>query len=163
MNEQSAQPQDPRVRFRGANVAGLAANRLGDDGLRFRSCPLWAVPARDRRHWARRREPPGERLVAVDWCGADRAGSRGHLLATFEYFRFVQRSQQNRLYTPRTTCLAVAVAVIPGPVGNCHGSLPGLDWGVIGRLGPSAIPMPRCVRRGIRPRSGGFFLAKSGH
>lgn len=34
------------------------------------------------------------------------------LLASWEYFRFVQLSKQGRSYTPRTAMLAVAVAVI---------------------------------------------------
>ena len=34
------------------------------------------------------------------------------LLASWEYFRFVQLSKQGRSYTPRTTLLAVAVSVI---------------------------------------------------
>jgi putative membrane protein len=39
------------------------------------------------------------------------------LLASFEYFRFVQLSKQGRSYTPRTALLALVVAVILGLLG----------------------------------------------
>jgi putative membrane protein len=39
------------------------------------------------------------------------------LLASFEYFRFVQASKREQSYSPRTASLAVVVAVILGLLG----------------------------------------------
>jgi len=70
-----------------------------------------------------------------DWCGLSKAidiatgwslwigvglialGVVVSVLASFEYFRFVQLSKQGRSYLPRTALLAVIVAAILGFLG----------------------------------------------
>lgn len=119
MNEQSAQPQDPRVRFAAERTllawlrTGLAMMGFGFVVARF---GLFLREIAVIGHVVGNHPASGWSL----WIGVGLIvlGVAVSLLATFEYFRFVQRSQQNRLYTPRTTCLAVAVAVILGLLGT---------------------------------------------
>jgi putative membrane protein len=118
MNDQPAEPQDPRVRFAAERTllawmrTGLAMMGFGFVVARF---GLFLREIAAAGHVAVHHRATGWSL----WIGVGliALGVAVSLLASFEYFRFVQLSKQGRSYTPRTALLAMVVAVILGLLG----------------------------------------------
>lgn len=117
-DDQPAPPQDPRVRFAAERTllawmrTGLGLMGFGFVVARF---GLFLREIAAAGHVAVPHESTGWSL----WIGVGliALGVAVSLLASFEYFRFVQLSKQGRSYTPRTAMLAVLVAVILGILG----------------------------------------------
>ncbi|MGO8753139.1 MAG: YidH family protein [Thermoguttaceae bacterium] len=118
MNEQPAEPQDPRVRFAAERTllawmrTGLAMMGFGFVVARF---GLFLREIATAGHIDVHHRATGWSL----WIGVGliALGVAVSLLASFEYFRFVQLSKQGRFYMPRTALLAMVVAVILGLLG----------------------------------------------
>lgn len=118
MTDQPAPPQDPRVRFAAERTllawmrTGLALMGFGFVVARF---GLFLREIAAAGHVAVHQHSTGWSL----WIGVGliALGVAVSLLASFEYFRFVQLSKQGRSFMPRTAMLAVVVAVILGLLG----------------------------------------------
>ena len=118
MNDPPTQPQDPRVRFAAERTllawmrTGLAMMGFGFVVARF---GLFLREIAAAGHIAVHHRTTGWSL----WIGVGliALGVVVSLLASYEYFRFVQLSKQGRSYTPRTALLAMVVAVILGLLG----------------------------------------------
>jgi len=118
MSDEPTQPQDPRVRFAAERTllawmrTGLALMGFGFVVARF---GLFLREIAAAGHVAAHQHSTGWSL----WIGVCliALGVVVSVLASFEYFRFVQSSKQGRSYTPRTALLAVIVAVILGLLG----------------------------------------------
>ena len=112
------QPADPRVRFAAERTllawmrTGLALMGFGFVVARF---GLFLREIAAAGHVAAHQHSTGWSL----WIGVGliALGVVVSLLASFEYFRFVQLSKQGRSYTPRTALLAVVVGVILAVLG----------------------------------------------
>ena len=113
MNDQPTQPQDLRVRFAAERTllawmrTGLALMGFGFVVARF---GLFLREIAAAGHVVAHQHSTGWSL----WIGVGliALGVVVSLVASFEYFRFVQSSKQGRSYTPRTALLAVVVGVI---------------------------------------------------
>lgn len=118
MNDQPKEPQDPRVRFAAERTllawmrTGLAMMGFGFVVARFGLFLREIAAAGD---VAAHQHSTGWSL----WIGVGliALGVVVSVLASFEYFRFVQLSKQGRSYMPRTALLAVIVAAILGLLG----------------------------------------------
>ncbi len=119
MSSQPTEPQDPRVRFAAERTllawmrTGLALMGFGFVVARF---GLFLREIAAAGHVAVHQRSTGWSL----WIGVGliALGVAVSLLASFEYFRFVQLSSQGRSYMPRTAVLAVVVAVVLGLLGT---------------------------------------------
>jgi putative membrane protein len=122
MNDEPAKPdqqtQDPLVRFAAERTllawmrTGLALMGFGFVVARF---GLFLREIAAAGHVTVHRQATGWSL----WIGVGliALGVAVSLVASFEYFRFVQLAKQGRSYSPRTAFLAVVVAVILGLLG----------------------------------------------
>jgi putative membrane protein len=113
MSDQSTEPQDPRVRFAAERTllawlrTGLALMGFGFVVARFglflrEIAAIGHVPVQLR--------ATGSSL----WIGVGliALGVAISLLASYEYYRFIQAAKSGLSYLPRTALLAVVVAVI---------------------------------------------------
>jgi putative membrane protein len=118
MSDQTIEPLDPRVRFAAERTllawlrTGLALMGFGFVVARFglflrEIAAVGHVPVQQR--------ATGSSL----WIGVGliALGVAISLLASYEYFRFIQASKSGQAYLPRTAMLAVVVAVILGLLG----------------------------------------------
>ena len=118
MSDEPTQPQDPRIRFAAERTllawmrTGLALMGFGFVVARF---GLFLREIAAAGHVAAHQHATGWSL----WIGVGliALGVVVSVLASFEYFRFVQLSKRGRSYMPRTALLAVIVAVILGFLG----------------------------------------------
>lgn len=115
-------PEDPRVRFAAERTllawmrTGLALMGFGFVVARF---GLFLREIAAMGHVTVQQETTGWSL----WIGTGliALGVAISLLASWEYFRFVQLARQGRSYTPRTVVLAVVVSVILALLGTVMG------------------------------------------
>ncbi len=118
MSNQSAAPQDPRVRFAAERTllawlrTGLALMGFGFVVARFglflrEIAAVGQIPVQQ--HATGLSLWIGVGLIAL--------GVAISLLAAYEYSRFIQASKRGQTYIPRTVSLAVVVAVILGLLG----------------------------------------------
>jgi len=118
MSDQRLPPQDPRVRFAAERTllawlrTGLALMGFGFVVARF---GLFLREIAAVGHVPVHQHATGSSL----WIGVGliALGVAVSLLASFEYFRFIQASKQGHSYLPRTALLAVVVAAILGLLG----------------------------------------------
>ena len=111
-------PEDPRVRFAAERTllawmrTGLALMGFGFVVARF---GLFLREIALAGHVTVHQPSTGWSL----WIGVGliALGVMVSMVASFEYFRFVQLSKQRRVYAPRTALLAVVVAAILGILG----------------------------------------------
>jgi putative membrane protein len=118
VNNQSLEPQDPRVRFAAERTllawlrTGLALMGFGFVVARF---GLFLREIAAIGHIPIQQHATGSSL----WIGVGliSLGIAISLLACYEYYRFIQASKLGQTYLPRTVLLAVVVAVILGLLG----------------------------------------------
>jgi putative membrane protein len=118
MSDQSIEPQDPRVRFAAERTllawlrTGLALMGFGFVVARF---GLFLREIAAVGHVPVQQHATGSSL----WIGVGliALGVVISLLASYEYFRFIQASKLGQSNLPRTALLAVIVAVILGILG----------------------------------------------
>jgi putative membrane protein len=118
MNDQPAQPEDPRVRFAAERTllawmrTGLALMGFGFVVARF---GLFLREIAAAGQVVAHQHSTGWSL----WIGTALIGLgvAVSVVAAFEYYRFVSLSKQGRAYTPRTALLAAVVGAILAVLG----------------------------------------------